>query len=1198
MRSATRLVVFVLLLCAAGWAQTDTGSIAGTVTDATGAVVPNANVAATDVDKNIVVRTAKTNSSGNYSIPLLPIGHYSLSIEAPGFQKLTQTKIVLNVGDMLTLNSQLRVGATSEQVTVEALGAQVETQSPQAATLVTGTQVRELSLNGRNWEQLVTLSPGVSQADNNDQIYVGAFAPQGTNLVSFSMNGGRREHNNFMIDGADNIDRGSNLTLLSFPSVDSIAEFRVVRGQYDPELGRADSGQVNAVTRSGTNSVHGNLYEFWRNDALNARPFASKYPVLTSHIPYLRYHDFGGTIGGPIWIPKIYEQKNKTFFFFSEEVRRNLTYTNASATVPTAAMLTGTFAHPVCVAFNAANACTATGTSIATTDPVAKAYIQDVFSKFPLPNNGTFGLTTTLKNIFNFREEILKIDHIFSQKVSISGKYARDNIPTEEAGGLFTGNLVQGVGTTSTNSPGHNYTLHATVTFNPTLLLDAGYYYSYGAIVSDPTGLMAKQNSPDVVSATTALLPYPVALNRIPTLTLVNGSSASSFGEYRDFNRNHQIFGNITKVHGSHTFKFGATYYHYNKSENAGGNNAGTFSYNNNGLPGTGGAVSFEQNWANFLLGRIGTFSQASFDLTADIKDNQFEYYAQDTWRIRPNITLSYGARHSLFRQPTDGKGLLGQFDPSTYNPANAPCILSTGNLDLVRNAGTGVISSTCNPNYDPLNGYIFPTPPPGVTGHKSPYGSKVGKEYNRGIAPRIGIAWDPWKDGKTSIRAGWGMFYDNGIIFGNAENDIFLGSGYLTNLSVTNSTTASPTGGTVGFSTAAPQVQMRLPINYKYPYTSQWSLDVQRQIFPGWIMDIGYYGNIGIHLPGFYDFNAPATNSYLNCTDTTKCFAGGGAVNPANGVSFQNANTVVSGNVTVPAGVYVSSGNTTKLNVLRPYIGWNGGNAVLNMYNSNYHGLQTQLQKQFKGNSLINIAYTWSHSLTNYVADRSIGSIMPLQGHFQDNWGPGIGDRRHVFTANFVWDLPWFSNQQGFVGHVLGGWEVSGIQTFQTGLPATAQGVQTYDPTGADCLGPSPCALRANQVGDPNANEPRQFTGWFNGAAFVSPGLTYSATCPAAFPAPVASVPASCFSIPQSTLPTSAPGAVRLPGFWRTDLSLFKNIKFTERFKGQFRFETFNTFNHMNPIVNSTSLASVNYNKILSARDPRIMQLAMKITF
>lgn len=1209
MKLALRLTVFVLLLCvAAGWAQTDTGSIAGTVTDKTGAVVPNATITVTDTDKKIVVRTVKTNSGGDYSIPLLPVGHYQLTIDAAGFQKYNQTNIVLDVGNKLTFNALLQVGSSGQQVTVEANATQVETQSPQAASMVTGTQVRELALNGRNWEQLVTLNPGVSQADNNDQIYVGALAPSGTNVVGFSMNGGRREHNNFMIDGADNVDRGSNLTLLSFPSVDSIAEFRVVRGQYDPELGRADSGQVNAVTRSGTASVHGNAYEFWRNDALGARPFASKYPVLTPHMPYLRYHDFGGTIGGPVWIPKIYEQKNKTFFFFSEEARRNLTYTNTAAIVPTSGMLQGQFLHPVCVAFNAANTCTATGTSIPVTDAVAKAYIQDVFSKYPAPNNGTFGNSDVLKNIFNFREEILKIDHIFSSKVSVNGKYSRDTIPTQEGVGLFTGagsNAVAGINTTSTNSPGHNYTIHGTVTFSPTLLLDTGYYYSYGALISDPIGATAKQNSPDVAAVAATLLPYPVSLNRIPNITLTGGTAAQSFGQYRDFNRNHQVFGNVTKVHGGHTFKFGATYYHYNKSENAAGNNTGTLSYNNNGLPSGTGTISFEQAWANFLLGRIGTFSQSSIDITADIKDNQFEYYGQDTWRIKPNLTLSYGARHSLFRQPTDGKGLLGQFDPAAYDPTKAPCIASNGNLDLIKSPTTGKPISACNPNWDPLNGYIFPTPPPGVTGHNSPFGSKLGKEYNWGIAPRIGLAWDPWNDGKTSIRAGWGMFYDNGIIFGNAENDVFLGSGYLTNLSVTNTTTAATTAGSCasGFvgtppfctSVSAPQLQMRIPIDYKYPYTSQWSLDVQRQILPGWILDVGYYGNIGIHLPGFYDNNAPGQNTWRACTVATPCFAGPGSTNAVN---FLNAATTSGTNTTTPAGYYVGTGNTTKLNALRPYIGWNGGNAVINEYNSNYHGLQTQLTKQFKGSSLINIAYTWSHTLTNYQADRSTGTVMPLQGDFKGNWGPGIGDRRHVFTANFVWDIPVFTNQQGFLGHALGGWEVSGIQTFQTGLPGNVASNQLFDPTGADCLGPSPCSLRANQVGDPNANEPHQYTAWFNGAAFVSPSLTFDPTCPA-LPAPTASIPASCVaSMTQTTLPTSRPGAVRLPGFWRTDMSLFKNIKFTERFKGQFRLETFNTFNHTNPIVNSTSLASSNYNKILSARDARIVQLAMKINF
>jgi hypothetical protein len=692
-------------------------------------------------------------------------------------------------------------------------------------------------------------------------------------------------------------------------------------------------------------------------------------------------------------------------------------------------------------------------------------------------------------------------------------------------------------------------------------LIEPGYAYSYGAIISNPIGVVAAGNSPDVAAA--VKLPFTSSLSRVPSLTFTGAapstgaSGPGSFGPYRDYNRNHAAFGNVTKIWGNHTFKFGATYYHYNKQENAGGNNAATYAYNANGLP--AGSLSFEQSWANFLLGRVGTFTQSSLDLTANIMDNQFEYYAQDNWRVRKNLTFTYGFRHSFFRQPTDANGQLGQFDPAFYDPTKAPCILANGNLDTSLNAA-GQIVSACNPSFNPLNGYIFAHPPAGGT--KSPFGDKVGKEDNRGVAPRIGFAWDPWSDGKTAVRAGYGIFYDNGQEFGNAENDIFLGSGFLTNLSVTNTTTANPTGGTRSFSAAAPQLQSRVPIDYTYPYTQQWSLDVQREVAHGWLADVGYYGNNGVHLPGFLDINQPASNAYLACNATTPCKSG------PNNISFTH-------NIGGTPMTVVDTSNTSLLNVVRPFLGWNGGNAFEEIYNSNYNSLQAELQKQFTGNTLMNLSYTWSHCMTTYQADRSTGSIMPVQGDFRSNYGPCIADRRHVFTANFVWDLPIFREQRGVVGHVLGGWEVSGIQAFQTGLPATVASNQLIDPTGADCLGPSPCSLRANQVGDPNSGGLHSTESWFNAAAFTNPLAG------------------------QTTAPSEGPGAVREPGYWRTDLSLFKNLKFSERFGGQFRLETFNLFNHTNPICcASFTTSNANYHKIRSTRDPRILQLGMKVNF
>ena len=1187
MRSYCGSILLVAVLCCFGGtltAQVTTGSIAGTVKDPQGAVVANANVTLINTDKNVVIRTVKTGGAGEFSAPLLPIGRYSLTVEAPGFQKYSQRDIVLNVSDHLTFFPVLTLGSTTETVSVESTANQVNLQSAQASTTISGTQVRELALNGRNWEQLVTLSPGVSDAGNADQIQVGALAPPvngqpGTNLVQFSLNGGRREENNYMIDGADNIDRGSALTLLSFPSVDSIAEFQVLRGQYEPEYGRAANGQVNVITKSGTSSLHGNVFEFVRNDAFNSNTYFNKQKQLGNGQPNtpppLRYNDFGGTIGGPVWIPKLYEQTNKTFFFFSEEARREIAYSTGSAAVPTTGMLTGQFAHPVCTAFTGTT-CTATGTSIANINPVAAAYIKDIFSKYPQPNNpaaNAFSSISTLRNIFNFREEIYKFDHIVNQKLSFSGKISRDSIPTREAGGLFTGLPFDNIGETNTNSPGHTYTAKATIALNPSFLIEVGYLYSYGAILSTPNNLLNTKNSPDIASAISGTLPFSTALGRIPTIAFPTGdiNGPTTFGPYNDYNINHNALTNVTKIIGKHTLKFGVTYYHYEKHENAARGNEGSYTFNNNGQPATGSS-NLEQAWANFLLGNVGTFAQSSLDLTADILDNQFEYYAQDEWRIKPNLTITYGLRHSFFRQPTTGNGILENFDPATYDPSKAPCILgnaagkNAGAIDVTKSP-TGTLTSACNPNYDPLNGYIFPAgdAPAGVTGHISPFGSKLGPEYNRAIAPRLGIAWDPFGKGNMSIRAGYGMFYDSGDVFGNAENDVFTGIGYQNNVSFQNVTFQSPTGGapipSTGIAASASQLQSRIDSNYKSPYSQQWSLDIQDQLGQGWIADVGYYGENGIHLPGFFDNNQPALDSYLNCTTATPCMSG------SNAISF---NTTVNG---VPV-VAVTNGNTALLNALRPFIGYSGGNAVRNIYTENYNGLQTNLKKQFSGNSIIDLNYTWSHSLTTYVADRNTGSFMPVQGHIRDNnYGPGVADRRHVFTGDFVYVIPWLKDQSGFVGHTLGGWEVSGIQTFQTGLPTQASQA-VIDPTGADCLGPSPCSLRVNQIGDPNTGN-RSFTQFFNTAALAIPAAG------------------------QTTLPSERPGALRLPGFWRTDLGLFKNIKLSERFGFQFRAEAFNVFNHTNPICcTSTSFTSPSFGQVSTTRDPRTLELGLKFAF
>ena len=1225
-RSILSLIVCCLFSCAI-LAQVNTGSISGTVKDPSGAVVPNAKVTITDTEKKIVIRSAKTGAAGEFSLPSLPVGRYSVTVEVAGFETYVQTGLVLNVNDNLTVFPVLQVGSQNQKVTVEAAATQVNLEGAVASGVISGTQIRELAMTSRNYMELVQLVPGTSNSGNSDQLFPGATAPLGTNLASIQVNGNRREENNWLVDGADNVDRGSNLTLLSFPSVDAIAEFRVVRGVYDAESGRSAGAQVNVITRSGTSVFHGGAYEFFRNDVLNSNNYFNKQAQLSkgqpNKPPALRYNDFGGTLGGPVWIPKVYEQRDKTFFFFSDEARRIVTYSNPTGPVLLPGMINGNFQHTVCTkwANNAGNAgsCLAYGNSIpqSSWDPIAAAYVKDIFSLYPSPNAGSaanpFNDVGSLRGIFNFREDTVKVDHVFSSKLSVNGKYLHDTNPTREASGLFVSPAipVDNIASTSTNSPGHQYSLAATATLTPTFLIDGGYRYSYGAIINQAVGAENFSNSPDVKAALGNSLPFTNLLGRVPgvifgstTSPLVTGVPSPT-APYNDFNVNNTFYGNVTKVIGQHTMKFGAIFYHYNKHENqlSGANNgsylldatnAPTSSTTFAGAPvctGTaaaGGTCPFsaEQAWANFLLGQLSSFSQANLDVTANIFDNQFEYYGQDTWRIRPNLTVTYGVRHSFFRQPTDASGpngtsRLSNFDPAFYNPAQAPCITSSGANDVKLVNGIPT-TSACNPNYNPLNGFIYANPPTfdGFTGTKSPFGSKVGKEFDAAVAPRIGIAWDPFGRGDTSIRAGYGMFYDNGLEFGNPELNLALNPGFLQNLSINRSSLSNPVGsGTVAATQGPPTINARMPVDYESPYSQQWSLDVQHEFPQNWFADLGYYGSNGIHLPGVTDINQPAPDAYLACTAATPCFAGPVAV-PGNGVN------IATGCPTAQPCVNGSS-NTTKLNVLRPFVGYGPANGFADIYTSNYHSLQGQLQRKFSGNTLVNIAYTWSHGLTTDPADRNTGgsSLPQIPTDFRNNYGPTVADRRNVLTANFVWELPWLREQHGTVGHVLGGWEFSGIQTFQSGLPLTATignagcnagtGTNCVDAIGSACFGATPVGCRVNLVGDPNSNAPHTYAQWFNASALqpAAPG--------------------------QITEPTERPGAIRAPGFWVTDLSLFKNIKFTERFTGQFRLESFNTFNHTNPICcASTAFSSTLFNQVNSTRDPRIVQAAMKFNF
>jgi hypothetical protein len=1194
---AAAAIALCLVSIAVG--QDISGSIVGTVRDANGSPVAGATVTITDPNQGEkVVRTVTTTDDGTFSVPGVPVATYTVTVEAPNFKKAVSTSVKVDVGQRRGVEVTLEAGRIDETVTVTADRVAVELSTPTAGTTISGDQVRELSINNRNFVQLVTLAPGVT-SNLADQVYVGTTNPDGqANVVSISVNGARSSQNTFTVDGADVTDRGSNITIQAYPSVDSIGEFKVLRSLYPAESGSSGGGQINLVTRSGTDGFHGSLFEFVRNEKFNANTFftnASINPPFgrddngkAKRAPF-RYNNYGFTIGGPIYFLGFgeagpdngwFRKYDKTYFFFSEEQRKDRRFPTLVSTVPTNAVKQGTFPVPICISgtivvtTRTCNQFIAAGTPItnaAPINPVAQAYLTQIYSQIAEPNNPSvpYQLRYPGSGIADFQQEIIKIDTAFTDDWTAYYRYERDKIPTLDINALFSsGSSIPEVSTTDTDSPGRTHTFQTTYVINPKMIVEGRYNYAYGAILSKNVGLISTGRT-----TIPAQLVYPNTTDRVPTITGNGFNALTGFGPYDNFSDKNSFSGSLTWIAEQHTMKFGATFSKYRKNENALGgiNNAQFSGFQNTTLAsptqgtvcadaaGTGITCPTTNNqanlqlFANFLLGNNLTYTQAKYDLTADFRQRNLEWFAQDEFRFRSNLTLYYGVRYSFFGSPWDRNGFLSNFDPSVYNRSESPLVTGGGNR--VANSGNfceGLIINSQN---------IPSTLPTGCQPTVSPWGKFVVKASKKNFAPRVGLAWDPFGKGQTSVRTGYGIYHEQTLV-GTFEQNLGVNPPYQETCAVSgvsfmqflNPNPPCPVSASAG----APALRAVDP-DYKTPYTQHWSLDLQQQLDSKTLVTIGYYGSRGVNLIGITDINL-LPPGYAASLGSTACAVG--------------TSTTPTAPCQVPNAAFLSAAQELILDQIRPFRGYRAVNIIKPIFNSIYHSLQVSADRRFTADTWVNVAYTWSKALTDAQTDRS--SSPQNTYDIRSDFGRAQLDRRHVLTVNYSYELPFFRENRGFAGMLLGGWQLAGITTYQTGLPFTAT-FSNYDPAGIGFLGPSASGPRPQQIGDPNSGAPHTVNQWFNTSAF-------DATRPPTFPMIVGS---------------AGRGTIEGPSLFRTDLTLSKNFHFSESMRLQLRAESFNIFNKTNfSSFGTNPTVPSSYGVITATRDPRTMQFAAKFYF
>jgi hypothetical protein len=1110
------------LLALQGQAQTFTGSISGRVIDQQGSAVAGATVTATEPSKN-VQETKKTGDEGDFSFAALQPGSYTVTVEAKGFKKVDSPNIALHANDKLALgNLTVEVGAVTETVEVSAQAALLQSESVERSATITGKQIENIEVNGRNPLEMTRLIPGVV---NNTNFQVGG--PGG--IGNIQANGNRGSSNMLTINGVDNLDTGSNGSQNVTVSLDSTQEFKILTGIYQAEYGRNAGAQISVVTKSGTDQFHGSGYWYHRHDSLNANTWLNNAKGLPRQL--FRYNDPGYTIGGPILIPKVHT-RDKLFFFFSEEWQEQLAPNSVrNIYVPTLLERQGNFSQsrdssgkPVTIK-DPLNGQPFSGNII----PANRLYAPGValLNLFPSPNvTGQVGYnySSQSSNSQNRREDLLRVDYNVTQNVRVWGHWINNSQPFVYPYGSFVLGINVPVVPISYLNPGYSVAGGGTWIINPTTTNEFNFGITHNSINIDEVGNKLTRTASGI--ALPLLYPSAVQNDYIPgfnfsgtNLTSVFAPNFTSVGDapFVNFNTLFNWSDSITKILGTHVIKAGVFFERSRKNQSSFGNNNGFYNFGDS----SANPLDTGFGFSNAALGVYQTFDQASNYINGKYRYWNIEGFVQDTWKVTSRLTLDYGLRIQWYQPQYDASLQASTFVLSAWSPAAAPRLYQPALINGVRSA------------LDPVTGQVLPAYDIGlqVPNTGNPFNGVLPAEQgisqylqkNRGAqwGPRFGIAWDVTGKQNLVVRTGAGMYYDRyqgNRVFDMVRNppeglDPQLLYGFAQNINPNNVLlaplqlyAADPTG--------------KLPTTYDYQF------GIQMRLPWNMMLDTAYVGGQSRHLQDNRNLNpVPYGADFLPQNQDPTLVA-------------TQPNALLGSNALPP-------------NLLRPLRGYGQVQLYESASISNYNALQVSLNRRAATGLFVGVAYTYSKTLTNATSDTAQVRADNLTR--KADYGPATFDRRQVFAANYVYTLPNYKSGNRLIRAVTNGWQYSGVIAAATGAPFTPlfsiSGVSSQNTTGNTVV---------------NA--------MFEGARL---GYVYGCNPYTNKSDPWNRLNSSCFFAPK-------PGSLGLesglnwlyyPGYIDFDMSLQKDFAVRERLHFQFRADAFNIFNHPNFIYLNNTL-------------------------